>query len=260
VCIRSIHEACADALLKWNHQDSAEWPLPSGEIPENCGKSFGHIPVTRFLSQSASPTGTHVALEFSRVTPMIEIRIDGRGGQGNVVAAYMLAEAGFEAGCDVQAFPSFGPERRGAPVAAFVRISDQPIKRRNQIREPQFVIVQDPSLMHSAGIAAGVRKGGGILVNSARPIQASAIPPQVKVLALPASAMAVEALGQPIPNTALLAAFLALTDLFPLIALEKALARRFAGDSLKRNLQLMRAAAGRVPAGAWKEGARASGN
>ena len=114
--------------------------------------------------------------------------------------------------------------------------------------------------MHSAGIAAGVRKGGGILVNSARPIAACAIPPDVKFLAVPASAMAVEALGQPIPNTALLAAFLALTDLFPLVALEKALARRFAGDSLKRNLQLMRAAAARVPAGAWKEDARASGN
>ncbi len=183
-----------------------------------------------------------------------EIRIDGRGGQGNVVAAYMLAEAAFEAGRFGQAFPSFGPERRGAPVAAFVRISDRPVRRRCQVREPLYIVVQDPSLLHVAGALEGLRPGGGVLVNSPRPVTDLQVPiSSARAIAIPASAMATEVLGEPIPNTALLAALLALTDLLPLASLEAVLAHRFDGEKLQRNRRLMRDAAARVPPAAWKE-------
>jgi pyruvate ferredoxin oxidoreductase gamma subunit len=191
---------------------------------------------------------------------LTEIRIDGRGGQGNVVAAYMLAQAGFEAGRFVQAFPSFGPERRGAPVAAFVRVSDRPIRRRCQISQPHYVIIQDPSLLHVAGIAQNVGPGGGVLINSSRKIEGLVHAAGVMVASLPATAMALRVLGQPIPNTALLAAFLSLSLLFPLAALERVLMQRFEGEALQRNLRLMREAAASVSPGSWKDTSRAPGN
>jgi pyruvate ferredoxin oxidoreductase gamma subunit len=191
---------------------------------------------------------------------LTEIRVDGRGGQGNVVAAYILAEAGFEAGRFVQAFPTFGPERRGAPVAAFVRVSDRPIRLRCQIKEPHYAIVQDPSLLHIPAIAREVPAGGGILVNSPRPVEGFAPGAGVRTETIAANALASKILGEPIPNTALLAAFLALTELFPLGALEAALTRRFSGDRLERNLRLMREASACVPAGAWKEPGDAARN
>jgi pyruvate ferredoxin oxidoreductase gamma subunit len=187
-----------------------------------------------------------------------EIRIEGRGGQGNVVAAHMLARSAFEDGRFAQAYPSFGPERRGAPVSAFVRISDGPIKRRCQVREPHYVIIQDPSLLHVASIGEGVRHGGGILINSSKEIAQSRFPSVAHVTTIPATAMAMQVLGEPIPNIALLAAFLALTELIPPAALQKVLAQRFEGDTLNRNLQLMREAAARVPPASWKDTSHAA--
>jgi pyruvate ferredoxin oxidoreductase gamma subunit len=194
------------------------------------------------------------------MSQLTEIRIDGRGGQGNVVAAYMLAEAGFEAGLFVQAFPTFGPERRGAPVAAFVRVSDRAIRRRCQIHEPRYAIVQDPSLLHIPAITHGVRAGGGILVNAPKEIEARNLAADVRMIAVPANALALKILGEPIPNTALLAAFLALTDIVPLAALEAVLAYRFSGERFDRNLRLMREAAACVAAGAWKDASGAARN
>jgi len=186
------------------------------------------------------------------MTEITEIRIDGRGGQGNVVAAYMLAEAGFEAGRHVQAFPNFGPERRGAPVAAFVRISDHPFKRRCQVREPRYVIVQDPTLLNSAG-ALAVKRDGGILLNSSRTVEELGFLSAVPTAVIPATALATQYLGRPIPNSALVAALLVLTAMLPLEAFEKALSHRFSGDTLERNLHIVREAAKSVEAGAWKE-------
>ncbi len=158
---------------------------------------------------------------------LTEIRIDGRGGQGNIVAAYMLAQAAFSAGLFAQAFPSFGPERRGAPVAAFVRLSDSPIRRRCQIGEPLYVIIQDQSLLHVPGLLAEVRPGGGILINSSRsPEQLGISKTAANIVTIPATALAVQFLGEPIPNVALLSAFLTLSGLVPLAALERVLADR----------------------------------
>lgn len=186
---------------------------------------------------------------------MLEIRIHGRGGQGNVVAAYLLATAAFDAGRFSQAFPNFGAERRGAPVTAFVRIADAPIRRRSQVREPAFLIIQDDSLLHSPGTLSGLRPGGGILVNSEEDSATLSERWGAKTLAVPATALAREILGRPMPNVPLLAAFLTATGIVSLDALDKALAERFSGDVLRRNQKLVERAAAAVPAGLWQNDA-----
>ena len=184
---------------------------------------------------------------------MIEVRVHGRGGQGNVVAAYLLATAAFEEGWHAQAFPAFGAERRGAPVAAFVRITDRPLRRRCQVRSPAYLIVQDSALLHVAGVTEGLRPDGHILVNSTRPPAALGIEQADRTLTLPATRLAESHLGRPLPTTALLAAFITLTGMLPLSALAETLAERFSGDVLERNLSLIEAAAREVPELAWAE-------
>jgi pyruvate ferredoxin oxidoreductase gamma subunit len=197
---------------------------------------------------------------------MLEIRIHGRGGQGNVVAAYLLADAASRAKRYCQAFPSFGAERRGAPVTAFVRVARRPILRRDAVKTPAFLIVQDATLLHEPELFAGLCAGGGVLLNTAASLDSVAerlaceLPGRgVEVLTLPASQLAEAHLGKRIPNVALLAAFLGLTSLLPLAALDAALAARFKGPVLQGNLELVRAAAAAVPASAWKDRARAAG-
>lgn len=184
---------------------------------------------------------------------LIEIRIHGRGGQGNVVAANLLAMAAFEEGRFGQAFPNFGAERRGAPVVAFVRIADQPIKRRCQVQQPAYLIIQDDALLHVPGVLDGLQPGGGVLINSTRRADDFDLGESVEVITLPASALAREHLGRPVPNTALLAGFLALTGLFPTDALIRVLGHKFRGEVLEKNVGLIREVAGRVPAGHWKK-------
>jgi len=184
---------------------------------------------------------------------MIEIRIHGRGGQGNVVAAYLLAAAAFEEGRYVQAFPNFGAERRGAPVTAFVRIADRPIRRRCQVLEPAFLIVQDDTLLSLPDITSGLQSGGALLANSTRDSAALETQLDCPVITLPATALAQKILGRPVPNTALLSAFLELTGLLPRAALVKALGQRFHGAVLENNRELVEQAAAQVPAGVWLE-------
>jgi len=99
---------------------------------------------------------------------MLQIRIHGRGGQGVVTAAEMLSIAAFEQGRFAQAFPSFGSERTGAPVVAFCRISDQPIRLREPILAPDVLIVQDPTLLHQVDVFQGLQPDGYVLINSTR--------------------------------------------------------------------------------------------
>jgi pyruvate ferredoxin oxidoreductase gamma subunit len=190
---------------------------------------------------------------------LIEVRIHGRGGQGNVVAAYLLATAAIDEGHFGQAFPAFGAERRGAPVVAFVRIADRTLRRRNQVLQPDFLIIQDRALLKVPGVLDGLRPGGGILVNTS--LDAATLGEQLghEVVTLPATQLAKTHLGRPVPNTALLAAFLALTEMLPMTALTGALGQKFKGDILERNLRLIEAAAQQVPAGQWKEMAHAQG-
>ncbi len=101
----------------------------------------------------------------------VEIRIHGRGGQGAVTAANLLVTAVLFEGKYGQAFPFFGAERRGAPVLAFARISDKPIRIHSEIKEPDMVVVFDPSLFEIVDVLAGLKPGGKILVNSPEPIE-----------------------------------------------------------------------------------------
>jgi pyruvate ferredoxin oxidoreductase gamma subunit len=183
----------------------------------------------------------------------LEIRIHGRSGQGNVVAAYLLATAAIEEGRSAQAFPAFGAERRGAPVVAFVRISERPIRQRSQVRAPAFLIIQAPALLHVPGVTAGLLPGGAILVNAERDSEALSAQVDHPTATLPANGLAMKHLGRPVPNTALLAAFLTLTGVLPLESLSKALASRFRGEVLERNVRLIQEAARQVPAGQWQE-------
>lgn len=184
---------------------------------------------------------------------MIEIRIHGRGGQGNVVAAYLLAMAAFEEQRYGQAFPNFGAERRGAPVIAFVRINDNPIRRRNQVLHPEFLIIQDQALLHVQGVLDGIVAHGGVLVNST--ISSEVLSQQfgLDIMSIPATSLAKQILGRPVPNTALLAAFLGLTGMLTQESLARVLQKRFKGATLEKNLKLIEAAVEMVPLNHWKQ-------
>src|SRR3989304_8720126 len=99
---------------------------------------------------------------------MVEVRFPGRGGQGAVTSAEMVALAAIEEGKFAQGFPSFGPERRGAPVVAFARVDDEPIRMRSKVYNPDAVIVLDPSLLDIANPTEGLRKEGILIINSSQ--------------------------------------------------------------------------------------------
>ena len=134
-----------------------------------------------------------------------------------------------------------------------MRISDRPIRERCQVREPGYLIIQDQSLLHVPGVTDGLLSSGAILVNSAGSSESLSALLGRDAIAMNAVALAREYIGRPVPNTALLAGFLALTELLPLDALMKALTARFKGEILERNMRLLEAAAAQVPAGRWRE-------
>jgi pyruvate ferredoxin oxidoreductase gamma subunit len=145
---------------------------------------------------------------------MIEIRFHGRGGQGAVTSAELLALAAIEEGKYAQAFPSFGPERRGAPVQAFCRIDDHPIKIRANIYEPDVVVVLDPTLLKVVNVASGLKPDGVLVITS------SDAPEKVKeslkinnkMGVVDAVKIAREVLGLPITNTTMLGSLLKISN------------------------------------------------
>ena len=151
---------------------------------------------------------------------MISIRFHGRGGQGAVIASKLLASAFFREGWQVQAFPSFGAERTGAPVAAFLRADHRPITAHYQIYEPDHVVVLDPVLLDTTDVTAGLVEGGWIVVNTTRRPEALGLPDRFNVGTCDATAIALRhGLGtrtNPIVNTAIAGAFSALTGLVDL--------------------------------------------
>ena len=169
---------------------------------------------------------------------MIEIRFHGRGGQGAVTSAELTALAAIELGKYAQAFPSFGPERRGAPVMAYVRVSEEPIRTREKIYEPDIVVVLDPTLLGIVNVAAGLKEDGVVVLNTTKSAEEirerSGI--TAKLALVDASRIAMETMGIPITNTTLLGAMLKATDLLPLSALEGPLQERFGRIAVK-NIQ-----------------------
>ncbi len=139
---------------------------------------------------------------------MIEFRFHSRGGQGGVIAGKLLAVAAGKEGKHVQSFPSFGVERRGAPVMTFVRIDDKPIKLRTQVYAPDILVVMDPSLTTSIPILQGLKPGGTVIVNSPHNVEHFDFPAEFKAYAVDASRVALAhklgSITQPIVNTSML--------------------------------------------------------
>ena len=179
---------------------------------------------------------------------MLQVRIHGRGGQGVVSAAEMLSIALFHEGAHAQAIPSFGSERMGAPVEAYVRISDQEIELREPISEPDVLIIQDPSLLQSMNVFSGLTDNGYVLINSSRSIQELGIEKQVQHLpeghvhCLPGTELAREYLGRPTPNTVLLGAFSAVVGSFTRDSLGAAIHQKFPKPIAEKNIQAADAA------------------
>jgi 2-oxoacid:acceptor oxidoreductase gamma subunit (pyruvate/2-ketoisovalerate family) len=166
-----------------------------------------------------------------------EIRIHGRGGQGAVLAARMLASAFVAEGKHVASFPMYGFERRGAPVVAFTRVDDKPIMEKTQIYNPDCMVVIDPGLMKIPTLFNGLKPGGVLILNSKKPLEASPSE-NLKILGVVnATQIAVEEIGRDIPNTCLLGAFAAVTGWLEVKSVLACLGDYLSGDILQRNLK-----------------------
>lgn len=169
---------------------------------------------------------------------MFATRFHGRGGQGVVTAAELLSVAAFRDGLHAQAFPTFGSERTGAPIVSFCRIDERPIRTREPIASPDALVIQDPTLLHQADVFGGLVDDGFLLVNSGRDLEslgvadvASRLRPG-RALTVPATELAREHLGRPLPNVALLGGVAALTGRVSLTALTEAIRERFGPGSI----------------------------
>ncbi len=140
---------------------------------------------------------------------LIEIRWHGRGGQGAKTASLLLADAAFNTGKYIQGFPEYGPERMGAPITAYNRISDEPITIHSNIYEPDFVVVVDDTLLEAVDVTAGLKADGAIVINSTKtPDEVRGLLKgyQGKVCTIDARTISEETLGKYFPNTPMLAA------------------------------------------------------
>jgi pyruvate ferredoxin oxidoreductase gamma subunit len=171
-----------------------------------------------------------------------EIRIHGRGGQGAVLAAELLVVAAFEDNKYGQAFPAFGGERRGAPVQAFIRVDERPIRLRYRVTVPDWIIVLDPSLLEITDVLQGLRPEGLVVINSEMPPSSLAWTQDTQVCCIPATRIALEILGQPLVNTAMLGAFSAATGAVSLEAVQLAFRRRFPRELGEKNSRAAQAA------------------
>lgn len=180
---------------------------------------------------------------------MKELRIHGRGGQGSVTAAELIAVAAFEGGVFSQAFPAFGVERRGAPVQAFVRFDDKKIRLRSQVYEPDYIIVQDSTLIKDVDVFKGVKPGGIVIVNTEKTPDYK-VPEGVRLIVIDATSIALKAIGLPITNTTLMGAFAAASGEIQFSALENALKHRFPGELATKNIAAAKIAYDAVKGGA----------
>ena len=177
------------------------------------------------------------------MTELLEVRWHGRGGLGAVTSAELVARAAISEGKYAQSFPSFGPERRGAPVLAFLRISDEFIRTRTAVDKPDIVTVLDPGLLSVVDVASGLKDNGKIVINSRKS------PAELKsefgyrwpVAAVNATKIARETIGVPITNTAMIGALLKVTDAVKLDSVIEQLHERF-GARAKGNIEAMKRA------------------
>lgn len=182
---------------------------------------------------------------------LTEIRWHGRGGQGAKTAALLLADVAFSTGKQVQGFPEYGPERMGAPITAYDRISDKEIRVHSNIYEPDYVVVVDETLLSSVDVTAGLKESGAILVNTAK-TKEEIIPHlngyKGKVFTIDARAVCMETLGKYFPNTPMLAAIVKVSGVLEpnvfLKEMEESLKHKFAKkpEVLEGNMKALKLA------------------
>ncbi len=178
---------------------------------------------------------------------MLEVRWHGRGGQGAWTAANLLAMAAMLDGKHVQSFPAFGPERSGAPLLAFTRISDEPIEIHSMIYEPDIVVVLDPTLLKTQDVTEGLKKGGTIVVNYSGNgdellKELGVGEDEYRVFYVPATKLAMDVLGRPIMNTAMVGALLKAEPVASMGSVEEAVKTRFTGKLAELNNRLIKKA------------------
>ena len=175
---------------------------------------------------------------------MIEIRFHGRGGQGAVTSAELIALAAIEQGRYAQSMPSFGPERRGAPVVAYLRVSEEAIRVRAEVNHPDIVVVLDDGLIQIMDVTSGLKPGGLVVVNtkhSENDLRA-AMKYQGKLATVDALAIALETLKVPITNTTMLGALVKASDIVPLETVVPQIEHRFNPKLAERNVAALRRA------------------
>ncbi len=178
---------------------------------------------------------------MEEISELVEIRWHGRGGQGAVTSAELVARAAINEGKYAQGFPSFGPERRGAPVLAFDRIhSTQPIKIREEITCPDVVVVLDPGLLSIMNVASGMKERGTVIINTKKSAQEirSEFAINARLATVNATRIARDILGVPITNTAMVGAFIKVTHVIKLESMPELLEKRF-GRLAERNFKVM---------------------
>ncbi len=174
----------------------------------------------------------------------LEIRWHGRGGQGAVTAAVIVAQAAIFEGKYAQAYPEFGAERRGAPVRAYNRVSDHPIYTRAPIRNPDVVVVLDPSLPKELYLE-GLKSGGYLIINTKKSIdevRSIVGRSDIKIAVVDATKIALETLGVPIVNTAMVGAFAKVVPVVKLEMVEEAIKENFSGRLAEVNISAVRKA------------------
>ncbi len=175
---------------------------------------------------------------------MIEVRFHGRGGQGAVTCAELIALAAIEEGKYAQSMPSFGPERRGAPVVAYLRVSEEPILVRAEVTQPDIVVVLDDSLVRIMDVTHGIKNNGLVVVNT-RMTEAEVREHTKftgKLAIVDALTIAMEILKVPITNTTMIGALLKVRDLVPVNAVETQITKRFNPKLAERNVSALKKA------------------
>lgn len=176
---------------------------------------------------------------------LIEIRWHGRGGQGVVSVAQFVGLAALNEGKFIQAFPEFGPERTGAPIKAFDRISEGPIELHSQVYSPDIVLVIDPTLLSSINVTDGLKKGGILIVNSPKSpeeVSGALNAADFKVHTVDATRIAMDAFGKPLFNTAMLGALVKVSGVVKLDSVLKVVSEKFTGKIGELNLNAIKRA------------------
>ena len=176
---------------------------------------------------------------------MIEVRLHGRGGQGVVSAGRLIAEAAISEGKYAQAFPEFGAERSGAPIASYARVSDEPIELHSFIYHPNVVVVVDRSMASAKNTTAGLANGGSFFIcnfeGSPEELRAKLdLSSTVKVCSLDATGVSMKSIGKDFPNTPMLGALVKMTNIVSLDSMSSVLAGRFKGALQASNTMALR--------------------